>query len=382
MVQFNDLIQVTDYEVLGKLPDPFLMENGKRVKNDADWEKQRAFLYKTAVELQYGVQPPEPEVFSAELCYAAPQQQSIRITAGTKEKQLSFYVKLFTPNHAGPYAAAVDGDLCFKYFTDPLWMAHFIENDIAVAMFDRTELAHDICGEGRGKGQLYEIYPEYRFGALAAWAWGYRRVTDALISLGLLDTDCLAYTGHSRGGKAAMLAGVLDPRVTVINPNETNAGSCSCYRIHMRAIQEDGEEGRSETLKDILSVFPFWFGEGMAEYADREAELPFDCHFLKALAAPRVLLIGEAASDIWTNPIGSWQTTMAAKEVYRFLGAEENLYWYYRQGKHFHQPEDAAHLAEIMNRVRYGNLAPLKKRYFETPFRKPELIFDWKAPER
>ena len=35
-------------------------------------------------------------------------------------------------------------------------------------------------GEGRRKGQLYDAYPDYTFGAIGAWAWGYSRCVDAL----------------------------------------------------------------------------------------------------------------------------------------------------------------------------------------------------------
>ena len=75
-----------------------------------------------------------------------------------------------------------------------------------------------------------------------------------------------------------------------------------------------------------------------------------------------------------------WQTTMAAKEVYRFLGAEDQLYWYFRRGYHFHTLEDAMHLVELMRRETKGIRTPLNNRFFETPFEEPELIFDWKAP--
>ena len=116
--EFSDLIRVTDYQVLGKLPDPFRKEDGTRIKKQADWGEQRKFLYKSAVELQYGTQPPDPEVFRVEPCYITEKQHSYRITAGTEEKQLSFYTKLFTPKKRAPWPTAVDGDLCFMYAFD------------------------------------------------------------------------------------------------------------------------------------------------------------------------------------------------------------------------------------------------------------------------
>ncbi len=53
--------------------------------------------------------------------------------------------------------------------------------------------------------------------------------------------------------------------------------------------------------------------------------MPFDQHFLKALVAPRALLSTEGLGDLWSNPSGTWQTYLAAREVCRFLGAEERI---------------------------------------------------------
>ena len=381
MEDFNHLIRITDYQVLGKLQDLFLRDDGTRLTSPEEWKEHRKRFIPTAVELQYGTQPPRPEVFRVETCYTDRKSNSYRIYAGTREKQVSFLMKVIPPqNSKGPWPVAVDGDMSFNYAFDKAWTGCFTDRGIAIALFDRTELAHDLKGEGFRKGQLYDVYPDYTFGALGAWAWGYSRCVDALEYLGLADMQCLAFTGHSRGGKTAMLAGALDERATIVNPNETNGGSCSCYRIHMKAITELGEERRGETLDDLMTSFPYWFGRGMEAYRNREEELPFDCHMLKALAAPRTLLIGEAASDIWSNPIGSWQTTMAVREAYRFLDAEKELFWYWRRGDHFHAIEDVNRLAELMLYKRFGT--PMTQTFFQLPFPAPDLIFDWRAPEQ
>lgn len=379
MAVHEDLIKVTEYKVLGKLPDPFLMTDGTRADTLEKWEEQRKEMYKTAVELQYGTQPPAPEFLEVETNYDG-QMNVYRIHTGTREKPVSFIMRLMRPKTKEKCPVVVDGDLCFGYFYDKEMINTFLDNGVALALFDRTELAHDVGFEGRCKGPLYQTYPEYGFGAIGAWAWGYSRVVDALEQIDLTDMSCVAFSGHSRGGKTAALAGILDQRAAIVHPNETNAGSCSCYRIHMKAITEDGEEKPSERLQDLATNFPFWLGEEMQEYKEREAELPFDGHYIKSLIAPRVLFVSEAASDIWTNPIGTWQTTMAAKEIYKFYGKEENLYWYFRNGYHYYDIKDVQHLINIIHHVRNGE--ELLDDYFITPFKKPELIFDWKAPER
>ena len=375
-------IRITEYNVADKLPDPFKFDDGTFVKSREDWEKRKKEIYKTAVELQYGTQPPAPEVLSFEVLDES--YGSYRITAGTKERQVSFIMRALIPvgngpRPNGPFPVIVDGDLCFKYAFLPDYVPTMLENGIAYVTFNRLELAPDRQDIGR-KGPLYEVYPDKTFGAIGAWAWGYSRCVDVLEQLPFTDKNNIAFTGHSRGGKTAMLAGVMDERAAVVNPNETCAGACSCYRVSMKAVDENGEEKESETLSSICERYPLWFGPELIKYAGTEGELPFDSHFLKALVAPRILLEGEAASDIWANPVGSWQTIMGAKEVFDFLDAGDNLIWYYRSGGHFHKGEDIENLVAVMKNRMYSS--PLPEGFFTTPFKPMDRIFDWKAPDK
>ena len=378
----ENTIRVTEYDVLGELPDPFLFDDGGRVRTKEDWEKRRAEIYKTAVELQYGEIPPEPEVLKVETAYAGGKggANSYRITAGTRGKTLTFMMKLFLPKTGDKFPVIVSGDMCFNYCFNEEYRAAMLDNGIAFAVFDRTSLADDKRTDPTHTGPIFDVYPDLDFGSVAAWAWGYSRCVDALLTTGLIDENCIVFTGHSRGAKTAMLAGVLDKRAAIVNPNETNAGSCACYRIHMKAECEDGVVRRSEQLSDLAVNYPGWIGSGMQEYKDRENDLPFDCHFLKALVAPRVLFVSEAASDLWGNPIGSWETSGAAKEVYKFLGAEDNICWYFRNGFHYHKPEDILQLVNVIKHFRGEE--ELNDKYFKQPFKEPELIFDWKCPEK
>lgn len=375
----ENFLKVTQYEVLGELPNPFVFNDGTRVKTPADWPKRRAELYKTAIELQYGTMPPAPEFVEVEPLYLGSgwRISCYRITSGTRENPVSFTMYVHLPKQEGPCPVAITGDMCFPLPYERDYVQSFTENGVALVMFNRTEIVPDVATQPPRQGSLYKAYPECSFGAIGAWAWGYSRCVDALEQLNLVDMGCIAFTGLSRGGKTAALAGALDERAAIVNPHETCAGACSCYRLHMRAITEDGDERPSETLKNLVTNFPFWMGPELIQYADREAELPFDAHDLKAMIAPRVLLIGEAASDIWANPIGSWQTSEAAKEVYKFLGKEENLLWYFRTGYHDQTPEDVAQLINVIRHTYYGD--PLNDKYFKTPFRKPDPMFHWHA---
>ncbi|MBQ9162788.1 MAG: hypothetical protein IJX74_05875 [Clostridia bacterium] len=397
-------IQITEYNLKGKLPDPFEFDDGGRVKDAADWERRREEIFKSAVELQYGAVVPEPTMFEVEPLYVAGVRRPnvYKITAGTLKKTVSFTMTVFKAATDRPLPTVVTGDLCFQYAFDKEYLDAFLNNEINLALFNRTELFPDVAHYNEGnavsgseeremlreiaddfdsgirRGPLAEVYPDVPFGAISAWAWGYSRCVDALEQLGFADMSCIAFTGHSRGGKVAILAGALDKRATVVNPNATCAGGCSCYRLNIKAVCEDGvTEAKSEPLSNIFYHFPTWLGEGMREYIGREDELPFDSHYLKAMVAPRVLFVSEAASDIMANPVGSWQTTMGAGEVYKFLGKEENLLWYYRSGGHAQTVEDVTMLVNVIRHVKWGE--PLCDKYFKAPFDEPELAFDWRG---
>ena len=383
-VDFDEnLIRITEISVLGDLPDPFMMNDGHRICDATEWGSRRRELYTTAIELQYGTQPPPPEFLTVHpICERLGIDfyiSSYRITTGTYAHPVSFLMYTFTPPHDGPYPAVVDGDLCFRYVYDREFIRTFTDVGIMLVMFARTELADDIRGQGRGNGPLYQAYPQYTFGALGAWAWGYSRCVDALERLGTVDDGCVAFTGHSRGGKTAILAGALDERAVIVNPNATCAGGCGCYRMKMKAITEDGEEGESEDLAKLYRYDAgYWFGPQLGEYAGREAELPFDSHYLKAMIAPRLLFVSEAASDIPANPVGSWMTTVAAQEVYDFLGVPQNLYWYFRRGYHEHAIEDVQMLVNLIRHRMWGE--PISGKFYQRPFPEPQRIFSWKQP--
>lgn len=383
------MLTITKYEPLGKLPDPFLFDDGHRVTDPAEWAARRQELYKSVIELQYGTMPPAPEFLEVEATYVGGRGQasSYRVITGTRKNPVSFRMQLLLPSartfryESGKLPPVIiDGDLCFGSAHKP----YYTENPphkqgVAWVLFDRTELANDVRGEGRGQGPLYRAYPEYTFGALGAWAWGYSRCVDALELLGLTDPATVVFTGHSRGGKTAALAGALDTRAAIVNPNGTCAGACGCYRLHIEASYEGGEPRRSETLADLWESFPFWIGEEMESYTQNEAALPFDAHMLKAMIAPRTLFQSEGAGDIWANPVGAWQTTMAAGEVFDFLGAKDRLLWYYRPGNHSHNATDMQMLINIVKHQTEGE--PLDEKFFQTPFEKPPLLYDWKAPD-
>jgi len=315
------------------LPDPLLFADGRRVTTPSAWPARRAELLQAILDIQYGQLPPAPERMTVYLLHASelpgvPDTPLIHYRLTTYPGKFSFTVSLVTPPGTGPFPLVIDGDGCWRIITDEI-LALAVRRGYAVAFFNRVELAPDAFRSERDDG-LYTVYPEGDYGALAAWAWGYHRVVDLAKQLDCIDGDRIAVTGHSRGGKAALLAGATDERIALTVPNNSGCGGAGCYRYP----DEDGER-----LEDVIR-FPYWFSPRLRDYAGRVAELPFDQHSVKALVAPRALLSTEALGDLWASPHGTRLTHEAAKAVYRLLGTEHRIGIAFREGSHAHLPRD------------------------------------------
>lgn len=207
---------------------------------------------------------------------------------------------------------------------------------LACARFERTLAAPDDMDLSRDFG-IYTIWPELDFGAVAAWAWMYHRAVDALELIDDADASKIAVTGQSRGGKTSLLAAATDERILFCQSNCSGAFGSGCFRITEH--QPDGNMGLNEDLlhffaHDVPWDIRYWVGPGMEAYIGREQELPFDMHTIKSLIAPRYLLETWSVDDLWCNPRGCWQTHRAAKEVFRFLGAEGHMAFVGRYGPH------------------------------------------------
>lgn len=241
------------------------------------------------------------------------------------------------------------------------------------AKFNRTEFAPDMYSMDRDSG-LYSIYPEAKFGALAAWAWGYHRCVDALADMPYVDGMKIAVTGHSRGGKTALLAGATDERIAFINANASGTGGAACFRYHMVSDKPFDGVRESEPLHVTKEVVRNWYCDALWKYVGHEAELPFDQHFLEAMAAPRCLLQTEGMLDLWANPKGTLQTHLAVLELYRFLGSPENTGIHYHNGGHDQGMEDITALLDFMECRMNGK--PLPEQLQQNPFPDMPPIYD------
>jgi len=319
----------------GPLPDPFVFEDGQRVQHPKDWPRRRAQMLRTIVDVEYGGMPPAPTGVTAEPLHTSKSKHfgdsTLTQYRVVHDDHPAFHFRLdvTVPPGEGPFPVVINGDGCWRYATDEV-RRMLVQRGLIFAQFSRVEIVPDVYRPDRTTG-LYLVYPEATFGALSAWAWGYHRCIDVLLTLPTVDQAKIAVVGHSRGGKTSLLAGATDQRIAVTGANGSGCGGAGCYRY--------AGEG-AETLADTMRVIAYWFAPDLKAYVGRESDLPFDQHELKAAVAPRALLTTEALGDLWANPRGTCQTHRAAREVYRFLGCEDRIAVHYREGRHEHHPDD------------------------------------------
>ena len=364
----------------GELPDPFAMSDGDSVTAREEWPARSREWRDMILDMEYGGLPPKPDAIKIEtLCHSgvrrwpdAPNLWSYRVHCLGGEHSFSFCVRILFPSTPGPFPAIINGDGCWWYNSDDV-AQRVLDSGCALVMFNRTEMAEDlgyteVPDKNKRSGGLYDVYPGQTFGALSAWAWGYHRCVDLLHELPFIDTDRIAVTGHSRGGKTTLLAGATDERITLVNDNASCAGGSAAFRY----VGDGGE-----TL-NIINDFPSWFGSGLQPYLGREEDIPFDQHCLLASIAPRPLLLTYALDDRWSNPEGMVQCASAAGEVYRFLDVPENLAFHLRQGGHSHAPEDWDVLLDFIA-WKWEGKKP-NARYNSHPYEHLKPAFSWKAP--
>lgn len=189
-----------------------------------------------------------------------------------------------------------------------------------------------------------------RVGAIGAWAWSMSRIVDFASADPHLDRDRIALFGHSRFGKAALLAAALDPRIAAVIANQSG-----------RLGAAPSSDPMGEPLPSLLSHFPHWFPvEARAAAAQSES---LDQQLLLALIAPRPVLLGGASLDRWSDPAGAFQSARSASAVYRLFGGtgldqpsmkatnlDADIAYYFRSGGHGVRRSDWSNATAFLDR--------------------------------
>ncbi len=351
---------VDQLPVIQDLPGPLVMNDGSLVKSVEDWNKRREEIKAMILYYEYGHMPPAPdnmkieEVSSAIVFDGLAQEKRLLLSMGP-DHQVTCNIRTVIPKSDHPLPVLAQNTNKLGHI--PI-EKEILKRGYMIAEYLRTDLDPD---EKDIIGCAQKAYPDYDWATLAVWAWGGSRLVDYLYTVDCVDKGKIAMTGHSRGGKTALLAGAMDERIALVAPNGSGCGGAGCYRI-------EGEG--SETLAVITDPnrFAYWFHPRFRTFADKETQLPFDQHFLKALVAPRALLSTEAFGDHWANPLGTQATYLAAMPVFELLGAAGKNGIHFREGKHEHNAEDWTALLDYADLQFFGKVT--MRKFNQTPFPK------------
>lgn len=296
------------------------------------WTDQRANLLKLFEDVQYGPLPPKPEhidvsVEDLQNPTSAPirfKKVSLKLRHNHVSGAMRAYLTLPEQASDAPFPLVIqprfalpNPDGSFAEPAPPPFARIFTDRGYALLEFDVPDVSPDHKDHYRD-GIVHRLFGSEvdKTGSLMAWAWAFHRFVDAAGQLPYLDENRVAVTGHSRYGKACLIAGAFDDRIAITAPSHSGTAGVAPYRKIY---------GNAEQLHNIAGFAPHWFRPGFGDYADRVSGLPIDQHQLLSLVAPRALLTTEGTLDHWTNPRGAQQTWMLAGHIYRILGAQNRI---------------------------------------------------------
>ena len=156
-----------------------------------------------------------------------------------------------------------------------------------------------------------------QWGALKAWAWGASRALDYFETDGDVDAKQVAIEGHSRYGKASLVAMAYDPRFAIGYISSSGEAGAKLYRHHF-----------GEQIGNVAAASEYhWMAGNFLKYDSvmNTGDLPVDANELIALVAPRPVFIsgGATEGDGWADAKGMFMAAAGAGPVYRLLGKRD-----------------------------------------------------------
>lgn len=183
--------------------------------------------------------------------------------------------------------------------------------------FRPTLLQADDAGQMRAGviGQARWPRERHDWGALRAWGWGASKLREALAADLRIDGNRISLAGHSRFGKAVLVAAAFDHQFADALVSSSGAGGAKLMR-----------RDYGERWGNMAGSYAFhWYTPNVMQYAGNQplSELPVDAHMLMALRAPRPLFVSAGLTEMgdgWTDPRGQWLATRLAQPAWAIYG--------------------------------------------------------------
>jgi hypothetical protein len=294
-------------------PDPLVMADGSRVTTREVWfGKRRPELVAQFQHYMYGSFPPKPENVSGKI--EREDRNAFGGKATLKEVTVTFgppeldpiHLMLIVPNGRQSPAPVILGMSYFGNQTlvrDPAvrlptnWMPargegvvnnratdasrgtwasiwrieDLIDRGYALATFYNGDIDPDDPNQRGVQTWFRKQNPEFDCGTIAAWAWGLQRAVDYLVTDADIDGKRIAVTGHSRLGKAALVAAAFDERIAIAMPHQAGCGGSAPSRTDIQPKEPVGQPGSKapESVRKINEAFPHWFNARFKEFNDQ-----------------------------------------------------------------------------------------------------------------
>lgn len=321
------------------LPDPLVTLAGAKISTPEDWFRiRRPEILGLFSSLIYGriPEPAEPIEVTYEVSALDPDfmngaatRKEIRIRLSNSRGEEEIYFLLFVPNDGeGPSPVFL-----MHSFDDTRGDRFSLSSENNGRLRNGIPLA-DLVSRGYGFCAVYHedlvrhnevsflgsihrlFYPEgqsfpkaYEWGVIAACSWSASVAMDYLETEKSVDAGRVAVMGHSKMGKTALWTAARDDRFAMAVSAQSGCAGAALWR------RKSGE-----TLKKMVTRFPYWLCRNALKFVEQEDDLPVDQHLLLACIAPRPVYVHSAEGDTWADPRGEYLSAFHASEVYRFLG--------------------------------------------------------------
>lgn len=330
------------------LPDPLLLKNGKKVTSaKVWWNQRRAEIVEDFDREMYGRTPKVTpkvkwEVMSAsyETRYDMPiiVKQLVGHVDNSSYPQVTVDIRLTLTTPANAKASVpVVLELSFGQLpnrpantTPPPnapppgmpWQQQVLAKGWGCATLVPTSIQAD-NGAGLTAGIIGLVNKGQPrkpddWGALRAWAWGVSRALDYFETDKAVNAKQIALEGHSRYGKATLVAMAYEPRLAIAFVSSSGAGGAKLHR----------RNNYGEMVENVAAPSEYhWMAGNYLKYAGplTPNDLPVDAHELIALCAPRPVFISSGAvqGDGWVDAKGMFLAAAGAGPVYKLLGKKD-----------------------------------------------------------
>jgi len=330
------------------LPDPLVLNNGKKVTSAKMWWNQRRPEIVELFDREiYGRVPKNVPKVKWEVA-STKNEMNGDVPVITKELvghvdnsaypeiTVDMRVSLSTPANArGPVPVIMEfggnppgtgrgfggAGKAAKQPAGPTWQQQVLAQGWGYAeVYTSTIQADNGAGLTQGiiglvnKGQPRQ--PD-DWGALRAWAWGASRALDYFETDRAVDAKQVGIQGHSRYGKATIVAMAYDQRFAVAYVSSSGEGGAKVHRRNW-----------GELVENVAATSEYhWMAGNFLKYAGplNWNDMPVDSHELVAMCAPRPVFLSAGATDGdgWVDAKGTFLAGVGAGPVYKLLGKRD-----------------------------------------------------------